>query len=132
MQSAIQLQELLRSINRKSYPAYKSLKGVYQFQKYILAIDHVQGDPFASPSHVSVKISHKAAGFPAAYYKDHLTRITLARISSYPKTKRLRYTFPTTWACSGLSPARARPWRANKTTGNPADCLSSKITHIKF
>ena len=22
-------------------------------QKYILAIDHVQGDPFASPSHVS-------------------------------------------------------------------------------
>ena len=45
MQSAIQLQELLRSINRKSYPAYKSLKGVYQFQKYILAIDHVQGDP---------------------------------------------------------------------------------------
>ena len=25
------------------------------------------------------------------------------------------YTFPTTWACSGLSPARARPWRANET-----------------
>ena len=24
------------------------------------------------------------------------------------------YTFPTTWACSGLSPARARPWRANE------------------
>ena len=23
------------------------------------------------------------------------------------------YTFPTTWACSGLSPVRARPWRAN-------------------
>ena len=25
------------------------------------------------------------------------------------------YTFPTTWACSGLLPARARPWRANET-----------------
>ena len=25
------------------------------------------------------------------------------------------YTFPTTWACSGLSPARVRPWRANET-----------------
>ena len=24
------------------------------------------------------------------------------------------YTFPTTWACSGLTPVRARPWRANK------------------
>ena len=78
MQSAEQLQELLRSINRKSYPAYKSLKGTYQFSKYILSIDHVQGDPFASPSHVSVRISHKVAGFPASYYKDDLTATTLA------------------------------------------------------
>ena len=94
MQSATQLQELLRSINRKSYPAYKSLKGVYQFQKYILAIDHVQGDPFASPSHVSVKISHKAAGFPAAYYKDHLTRITLADYLTRQFEQQVnRYTF---------------------------------------
>ena len=94
MQSATQLQELLRSINRKSYPAYKSLKGVYQFQKYILAIDHVQGDPFASPSHVSVKISHKTAGFPAAYYKDHLTRITLADYLTRQFEQQVsRYTF---------------------------------------
>ena len=78
MQSSTQLQELLRSINRKSYPAYKSLKGAYQFPGYVLSIDHVQGDPFASPSHISVKITHKTAGFPPAYYKDALTRTTLA------------------------------------------------------
>ena len=78
MQSSNQLQDMLRSINRKSYPAYKSLKGAYQFKKYVLSIDHVQGDPFASPSHVSVKIFHREAGFPAEYYKDKLTRITLA------------------------------------------------------
>ena len=72
MQSANQLQDMLRSINRKSYPAYKSLKGAYQFKKYVLSIDHVQGDPFASPSHVSVKIPHREAGFPAEYYKDKL------------------------------------------------------------
>ena len=94
MHSATQLQELLRSVNRKSYPAYKSLKGVYQFQKYILSIDHVQGDPFASPSHVSVKISHKTAGFPAAYYKDHLTRITLADYLTRQFEQQVnRYTF---------------------------------------
>ena len=29
------------------------------------------------------------------------------------------YTFPTTWACSGLAPVRARPWRANKKEANP-------------
>ena len=26
------------------------------------------------------------------------------------------YTLPTIWACSGLTPVRARPWRANKET----------------
>ena len=77
MQASAQLKELLHSINRKSYPAYKSLRGAYQFDRYILSIDHVQGDPFASPSHISVKLSHRDTGFPAEYYKDSLTRITL-------------------------------------------------------
>ena len=67
----------LRSINRKSYPAYKGLKGLYHFGNYILSIDHVQGDPFASPSHVSIQISHRDAGFPVEYYKDTLTGTTL-------------------------------------------------------
>ena len=72
MQASAQLKELLHSINRKSYPAYKSLRGAYQFDRYILSIDHVQGDPFASPSHISVKLSHRDTGFPAEYYKDSL------------------------------------------------------------
>lgn len=29
MQSSAELKEQLRSLNRKSYPAYKSLKGTY-------------------------------------------------------------------------------------------------------
>lgn len=78
MQSAAQLQDLLRSINRKSYPAYKSTKGTYQFKNYILSIDHVQGDPFASPSHISVRIRHTDSRIPAEYYQDTLTKITLA------------------------------------------------------
>ena len=64
MQQATELKKQLQSIHRKSYPAYKSLKGSYQFGHYILSIDHVQGDPFASPSHISVHISRKDAGFP--------------------------------------------------------------------
>ena len=47
MQQATELKKQLQSIHRKSYPAYKSLKGSYQFGHYILSIDHVQGDPFA-------------------------------------------------------------------------------------
>lgn len=77
MKNSEELRQQLRSINRKSYPAYKGLKSLYHFGNYILSIDHVQGDPFASPSHVSIQISHKDAGFPVEYYKDTLTGTTL-------------------------------------------------------
>ncbi|MDE6747713.1 MAG: ABC-ATPase domain-containing protein, partial [Lachnospiraceae bacterium] len=50
MKSSEELRSSLRAINRKSYPAYKSLTGSYSFGKYILNIEHVQGDPFAAPS----------------------------------------------------------------------------------
>ena len=77
MKNSEELRQQLRSINRKSYPAYKGLKGLYHFGNYILSIDHVQGDPFASPSHISIQISHRDAGFPVEYYKDTLTGTTL-------------------------------------------------------
>lgn len=77
MKNSEELRQQLRSINRKSYPAYKGLKGLYHFGNYILSIDHVQGDPSASPSHVSIQISHRDAGFPVEYYKDTLTGTTL-------------------------------------------------------
>lgn len=77
MKNSEELRQQLRSINRKSYPAYKGLKGLYHFGNYILSIDHVQGDSFASPSHVSIQISHRDTGFPVEYYKDTLTGTTL-------------------------------------------------------
>ena len=64
MQSSDQLQTLLHSVNRKSYPAYKSLRGAYQFDRYILSIDHVQGDPFASPSRLRFEVKKETHGFP--------------------------------------------------------------------
>lgn len=69
MKSSEDLRVSLRAINRKSYPAYKSLAGSYSFGKYMLNIEHVQGDPFAAPSRLSVKVNHKIAGFPAGYYE---------------------------------------------------------------
>lgn len=68
MKSAADLQRLLESIDRRSYPAYKDTRGSYDFNGYILSIDHVQGDPFASPSKLSVWISHQNAGYPADYF----------------------------------------------------------------
>lgn len=78
MQSSTDLQQLLHSIDHKSYPAYKSLKGTYRFPAYTLSIDHVQGDPFASPSHISVQVPLKRAGFPQFCLKSALIRVTLS------------------------------------------------------
>ena len=78
MQSYNDLQSQLKTIDHKSYPLYKSLRGSYQFPKYILSIDHEQGDPVAAPSDVRVTVDAKAAGFPAFAMKDKLTRTALA------------------------------------------------------
>lgn len=71
------LRQQLSSINRKSYPAYKSLKGVYSFPTHLLSIDHVQGDPFVSPSHISVRVPRKQAGFPSFCFASSVTQIAL-------------------------------------------------------
>lgn len=63
-----QLQKRLREIDHRGYPAYKDLRGSYQFGKYMLHIEHVQGDPFASPSSLSVAIAGGMSGIPKEYY----------------------------------------------------------------
>ena len=77
MKTSEELRSLLNRIDHKGYPAYKDTKGEYQFGSYVLAIDHVQGDPFASPSKVSVHISGKQAGFDACLYDTTFKRIAL-------------------------------------------------------
>ena len=90
MKSSEDLRSRLRSIDHRSYPAYKDLKGQYDFGNYTLSIDPVQGDPFAAPSRLSVIVPAKRAAFPAEYYdtlpkrvtlQDHLTRLFGAQIS---------------------------------------------------
>ena len=68
MKQSADLKRLLTSIDHKSYPAYKDVRGAYDFNTYILSIDHVQGDPFASPSKVSIQVRHAKAGFPAELF----------------------------------------------------------------
>ena len=80
MQSERELKEQLRNIDHKSYPLYKSLKGAYSFKNFVFHINHVQGDPFAAPSDVSVTVDVKKAGFPAYALKNALTKDTLADV----------------------------------------------------
>lgn len=68
MKRAQDLKDLLDRIDHRGYPAYKDTAGMYQFRNYVLSIDHVQGDPFAAPSKLSVIVSGTKAGFPSEYY----------------------------------------------------------------
>ena len=92
MKTAQDLKNLLQDIDRKSYPAYKSARGSWQFRSYVLSIDHVQGDPFAAPSRVSILIRGSAAGFPPSLYdtvpkrialQDHLLRLFEKQIEPF-------------------------------------------------
>lgn len=92
MKTAEDLRQLLMSIDRKGYPAYKGTKGSYRFPKYVLCIDHVQGDPFAAPSKLHVEVAAKTAAFPERLYdkkhkrialQDHLIRLFGREIQKY-------------------------------------------------
>ncbi|MFO8056227.1 MAG: ABC-ATPase domain-containing protein, partial [bacterium] len=51
----------LKRIDGKGYKAYKDIKGSYRLDDFVLHVDHVQGDPFASPSRMCVEIDRSAA-----------------------------------------------------------------------
>lgn len=71
------LRFLLQNIDHKSYPAYKDTKGSYDFGNYILSIDHVQGDPFAAPSDVSIYVEGGKSNFPKECYDTREKRTAL-------------------------------------------------------
>lgn len=77
MQTSNDLKNLLARIDRRGYPAYKDTRGSYQFPGYVLSIDHVQGDPFAAPSKVSIHVGGRQAGFPKELYRLPCQRIAL-------------------------------------------------------
>jgi len=64
MKNYKELEKILFSMDGKSYSLYKSLKGEYRFEKYILAIDYVQSDPYAPPSKMRVIMDRKICGIP--------------------------------------------------------------------
>lgn len=62
------LRQILYRINGRGYKAYKDIAGTYQFADFTLAVDYVQGDPFAAPSRLRALIPPAVAGFPDRLY----------------------------------------------------------------
>lgn len=68
MKTERDLRDELKKIDGKGYKAYKELAGEYDFGEFILYIDHVQGDPFASPTRVRARVYQDTAFFPKDTY----------------------------------------------------------------
>ncbi|MFB5660490.1 ABC-ATPase domain-containing protein [Alteribacillus sp. HJP-4] len=54
-----QLIQHLNRIDRKGYKAYNDIKGRYSFPNFTLHIDHIQPDPYASPSRIRISVGRQ-------------------------------------------------------------------------
>ncbi|MGH0037245.1 MAG: ABC-ATPase domain-containing protein [Myxococcota bacterium] len=63
---AIRLAQTLQRIDGRGYGAYKDLRGAWAMSEpaCVVFIDHVQGDPFAAPSKLRVRVERRVAGWP--------------------------------------------------------------------
>lgn len=76
MKNLNDLKRELEKIDGRGYKTYKTLEGQYSFEDYILSIDHVQGDPFASPSRIRV-IVNSNNNFPKNLFDEKYKKITI-------------------------------------------------------
>ncbi|MCS7222109.1 MAG: ABC-ATPase domain-containing protein [Anaerolineae bacterium] len=71
------LRETLRRLDGRGYPAYKDLASRYEFPNFTLFIDHVQGDPFAAPSRLRVRVPQSIARFGVSTFTPRSREIAL-------------------------------------------------------
>lgn len=71
------LREILQRIDGKGYKAYKDIQGEYRFPKFLLFIDYVQGDPFASPTKIRVRLEQRQAKYDPDWYHTPHRKVAL-------------------------------------------------------
>ena len=73
-------QDLRRELGRidgRGYKSYQDLRGIYAFPDFFLYIDHVQVDPFATPSRLRVRVPQDKAGYPPETFANRSRRHAL-------------------------------------------------------
>lgn len=92
------LKAKLKNIDGKGYKLYNELKGNYDFKDFIIHIDHVQGDPYASPSRIRVEVPQVKGKFPLDTFNknyrkiatmDFINRIFIKGIKNYCKKSKI-------------------------------------------
>jgi predicted ABC-class ATPase len=65
-----ELKHLLHQLDGRGYKAYKEIAGAWRHHGFTLHVDHVQGDPFATPSRVRVIVDPDTAALPGHAFSD--------------------------------------------------------------
>lgn len=72
------LRSIVERIDGRGYKAYKELTGAWRLGRFSLDVDHVQGDPFAAPTRVSVTLSQEEHGLPGTASSNESRRLGTA------------------------------------------------------
>jgi len=70
-----ELGEILRRIDGRGYKAYRDIQGAHDLGDLSLHVDRVQGDPFAAPSKLRLRVPQRRAGLPEALFSNRVRRI---------------------------------------------------------
>ena len=71
------LRQTLKRIDGRGYRAYKDLQGSYQAGEMELRVDHVQGDPFALPSRLALRVPLDRTWISPALVETPLRRVAM-------------------------------------------------------
>ena len=63
-----ELRSRLQRIDGRGYKAYKDLRGHFELGDLSPHVDHVQGDPFAAPSRLRLRLPMERARLPGAWF----------------------------------------------------------------
>ncbi|KAG7393473.1 hypothetical protein PHYBOEH_006061 [Phytophthora boehmeriae] len=75
-----QLGNILQDLHNRNYGAYHDLERCFDYQdglQFALEFDHIQGDPYASPSRAHVIVAASSAAFPEEMYSVKTRKIAL-------------------------------------------------------
>jgi predicted ABC-class ATPase len=72
------LRRILSRIDGRGYKAYRDIRGTFDFGPMTLHVDHVQGDPFAAPSKLRVRVAQSEARLPASLFQTPVRRVAFA------------------------------------------------------
>ena len=72
------LRDRIARMDGRSYKRYRELSGRWAFPTHDLVVDHVQSDPYATPSAVRVEMASEVVGLPEAAYRSPARRLGAA------------------------------------------------------